>query len=232
MTTKHQKCVEIMYAKKTGELLDELWEVEPSPDEVSWPDLIVTTELGKFGLEVRELYLDELSKGSEKKAIENNNMKNINNLASAYYKTTRSSIKADFLGDIGRHDQLLNALIRGVEQLSEFEQKRLEPYNGCVIYIRRLPDQLREYKRWNYVSDKVGRVSNIDKDVIDRAIVRKAKNLPKYTKRISDVRLLLVSDRIYNSGKARLMNDIICDARGFRNVYYLSYPEAVWQLSS
>lgn len=232
MTTKHQKCDEIMYAKKTGELLNELWKVEPSPDEISWPDLIVTTELGKFGLEVRELYLDESSNGSGKKAIENNNMKNINNLANAYYKTTHSSIKAGFWGDIGRHDQLLNALIRGVEQLSEFEQKRLEPYNGCVIHIRRLPDQRGEYKIWNYVSDKVGWVSKIDQKVIEMAIVEKAKNLPKYAKKISDVRLLLVSDRIFNSGKARIANDIICDACGFNKVYYLSFPEEVWPVSS
>jgi hypothetical protein len=232
MTTKHQKSLEIIYAKKTGELLGESWKViEPSPDEVSWPDLIVTTELGKFGLEVREIYLDESSKGSTKKSNEKNNLKNIKNLADSYYKTNCSSIKADFWGDIGHHDQLLNAIIREVEQLSEFEQKRIEPYNGCVIYIRRLPDQLGEYKRWNYVSDKVGWVSNIDKDIIDRVIVGKAKNLPKYAKKISDVRLLLVSNRIFNSGKAHFDNDIICDARGFNNVYYLSYPEAAWQLS-
>ena len=232
MTTKHQKSLELIYAKKTGELLGESWKVEPSPDEVSWPDLIVTTELGKFGLEVREIYLDESSKGSTKKANEKNNLKNIKKLADAYYKINCTSIKADLLGDIGHHDKLLNAIIRGVPQLSEFEQKRIEPYNGCVIYVRRLPDQLGEYKRWNYVSDKVGWVSNIDKDLIDRAIDEKAKNLPKYANNISDVRLLLVSNRIFNSGKACLEDDITCDTRGFNNVYYLSYPEAAWKLSS
>lgn len=232
MTTKYQKSLEIIYAEKTGELLDELWEVEPSPEEASWPDLIVTTELREFGLEVRELYLDESNRESAKKAIENNNMKNINNLANAYYKTTRSSIKADFLGDIGHHDQLFNVLTREVKQLSEFEQKRLEPYNGCIIYILRLPDRLGEYKRWNYVSDKVGWVSKIDQKVIEMAIVEKAKKLPKYAKKISDVRLLLASNRIFNSGKARIAHDIICDACGFNKVYYLSYPVEVWQINS
>ena len=234
MTTEHQKSLEIMYAKKAGELLDESWEVEPSPNEVSYPDLIVTAESGKFGLEVSEVYLDESSKGSTKKAYEKNNLKNIKNLASTYYKTTGSSINVKFLGDcnIGRNNQLLNAIIGEVKHLSEFEQKRIEPYNGCAIYIRRLPDQLGEYKKWSYVSDRVGWVSNIDKDVIDRVIVRKAKNLQKYAKKISDVRLLLVSDRIYNSGKARLVSDIICDACGFSRVYYLSYPEAIWQLTA
>lgn len=232
MTTEHQKSIEIMYAKKASELLDEAWKVKPSLDEVSWPDLIVTTELGEFGLEVREIYLDESSKGSAKKANEENNLKKIKKIADAYYATTCFSIKANFLGDIGHHDRLLNAIMREVKQLSEFEQKRIEPYNGSVIYIRRLPDQLGEYKKWKYVSDIVGPVSNIDKDVINMAIDRKAKNLQKYAKKISDVRLLLVSDRIYNSGKARLKNDILCDARGFNKVYYLSYPETIWQLNS
>lgn len=232
MTTEHKKSLEMIYAKKTGELLGESWKVEPSPDEVSWPDLIVTTELGKFGLEVREIYLDESSKGSDNKAIEKNKSKNIINLANAYYKVNCHSIKVDLLGDVGRHDQLLDAITREVPHLSEFEQKRIEPYNGCVIYVRRLPDQLGEYKRWNYVSDKVGWVRNIDKDVIDRVIVGKAKNLSKYAAIISDVRLLLVSDRIFNSGKARLEHDITCDTHGFNSVYYLSYPEEAWKLSS
>lgn len=232
MTRKHQKELEKIYAMKAGELLDETWNVEPSPDEASWPDPIVTTELGKFGVEVREIYLDESIKGSTRKANEKNNLKNIKKSADAYYKVNCSSIKADLLGNIEHHDRLLKAIIAEVPQLSEFEQKRIEPYSGCVIYIRKLPDQLGEYKRWNYVSDKVSWVSNMDKDVIDRAIVEKAKNLSKYTEKISDIRLLLVSDRIYNSGKARLMNEITFNARSFNKIYYLSYPDEVWQLTT
>ncbi|MEX2493895.1 MAG: hypothetical protein WD425_19300 [Nitrospirales bacterium] len=232
MTTQNQKSLELIYAKEAGVLLDESWEVEPSPDEVNWPDLMVTTELGEFGLEVREIYLDESSKGSTKKANENKNLKKIQKLADAYYKANYSSIKADLLGDIGHHDKLLNVIAMEVPQLSEFEQKRIEPYDGCVIYFLRLPDQLGKYKRWNYVSDKVGWVSGIDKDIIDRAIVGKAKNLPKYAKNISDVRLLLVSNMQFNSGKALLEGNMTCDTLGFNIVYYLSYPEAAWKLNS
>lgn len=231
MTTEHQKSLEMIYAKKTGELLGETWNVEPSPDEVSWPDLIVTTEAEKFGLEVREIYLDESSKGSTKKAKEKNNLKNIKKLADAYYNANRISIKADLLGNIGQQNQLLDAITRVVPRLSEFEQKRIEPYSGCVVYIRRLPDQLGEYKRWNYVSDKVGWVSNMDKDVIDRAIDGKAVKLPKYATKISDIRLLLVSDRIFNSGNVYVEDDFTCETRGFNSVYFLLYPEAVWKKS-
>jgi hypothetical protein len=230
MTTQHQKSLELIYAQKAGLLLNESWDVAPSPDEVSWPDLMVTTESGNFGLEVREIYLDESSKGSTKKANEKNNLKNIQKLANAYYKSNCSAIRVNLLGDIGHHDKLLSSITKEAPQLSEFEQKRIEPYNGCVIYVWRLPDQLGEYKRWNYVSDKVGFVRNIDKDIIERVIFEKAKNLQKYTKNVSDVRLLLVSDRLFNSGKAQLNDDIICDTFGFNMVYYLSYPETAWKL--
>ena len=232
MTSQHQKSLELIYAKRTGELLKESWDVAPSPDEVSWPDLMVTTEFGKFGLEVREIYLDESSKGSTKKANEKNNLKNIQKLADAYYKSNCSAIRVNLLGDIGHHDKLLSAITKEVSQLPEFEQKKIEPYNGCVIYVLRLPDQLGEYKRWNYVSDTVGFVSNINKDFIDRAVVGKAKNLQKYAKNISDIRLLLVSDGLFNSGKARLKDNIICNTYGFNFIYYLSYPESVWKLNS
>jgi hypothetical protein len=96
MTTQNQKQLEIIYAKKASELLGEPWKIEPSPDELSWPDLIVTTDLGKFGLEVREIYLDESSKGSTKKANEQHNLKNIKKLADDYYKAITPPSKPTF----------------------------------------------------------------------------------------------------------------------------------------
>ncbi len=230
MTTKHQKNFEVIYAKKAGELLRETWSVEPSHDETNWPDLIVTTELGEFGLEVREIYPDESIKGSKRKDNERNNQKNIKKLADDYYKANCLSIKVKFLGDISRFDQLLKAIIDEVLQLSVSEQKRIVPYNGCVIYIRKLPEKSREYKKWEYVPDKVGWVRNTDKNIIDMAIVKKAKNLKKYTKKISDIRLLLVSNRIYNSGKDCLMNEVTFNGRGFNRIYYISYPYKAWEL--
>jgi hypothetical protein len=232
MTTQLQKSLELIYAKRTGELLNESWNIAPSPDEVSWPDLMVTTEMGKFGLEVREIYLDESSKGSTKKANEKNNLKKIKKLANAYYNSNCSAIRVNLLGDIGHHDKLLSSITNEASQLSEFEQKRIEPYNGCVIYVWRLSDQLGEYKRWNYVSDQVGFVPDINIDIIERVIFEKAKNLQKYSKNISDVRLLLVSDGLFNSGKAHLKNNIICNTYGFNFIYYLLYPESVCKLTS
>lgn len=222
----------MIYAKKASDLLGESWKVEPSPDEVSWPDLLVTAENGEFGLEVREIYLDETKRGSIKKANENSNLQIIQKLANTYYKSNSHPIKTSLLGNITHHDRMLCTITSTVPQLSELEQKRIEPYGGCIIYIRRLPDHLGEYKRWDYVSDKVGWVSNVNKEVIDRAISLKAKKLSKYETNLSDIRLLLVSDRIFNSGKAWMADNITFDNHGFKIVYYLSYPESVRELSS
>lgn len=232
MTKEHQKIREENYAKKAGDLLGESWKLRPSPNEVSWPDLLVTTEREEFGLEVREIYLDEAKKGSIKKANENNNLKIIQELANSYYKSNPLPIEVRLLGDITNFDQILYTITNNVLRLSIFEQKRIEPYSGCIVYIQRIPDQLGEYKRWDYISDKVGWVSNVDKEVIDRAIALKAKKLSKYAINISDIRLLLVSDKIFNSGKARMTDDITFDSHGFKIVYYLSYPESVRKLSS
>ena len=232
MTRQDQKVSEINFAKKAGELLDELWEIEASIDEINWPDLIVTTKSGKFGLEVREIFLDELKKGSMKKAKEKNNFKIIDNLAGIYYSDNYPSIKVNFLGNITHKDELLNTIKENALQLSESEQKRIEPYNGCVIYVSRLPDRLGKYKKWGYLSDKVGWVRDIDKKVIDKFIIEKAMSLPKYKRKISDVRLLLVSNRIYNSSRACLTDKITCDTHGFNDIYYLSYPETIYRLNS
>ena len=230
MTTRQQKDLEIRYAKKAGGLLGESWKVKSSPNEASWPDLVVTIESKKFGLEVREIYLDEYRKGSAKKASEQKNLRKIEKLANAYYNKNSTPIIVDFLGDIGQHDKLLNAITKEVGQLSEWDKKRIEPYRDCVIYIQKLPDQCVEYAEWYYVSDRVGWVRDMDTATINNAISEKAKNLPKYTQKIQDVRLLLVSDREHNSGNARLTNDIICDSCGFTNVYYLLYPNKIVQL--
>ncbi len=232
MTRHHQKELELIYAEKAAELLNEFWEIEPSPNETSWPDLLVKIESETFGLEVREIYLDESRKGSTKKAYEKMNLKNIQKLADAYYNTNYPPIKVDLLGNIEAHDKLLNAIISEVSQLKKLEQRRIELYSNCVIYLRRLPNNMNKYKRWNHISDKVGLVRNIDEDIIKRVILKKSKKLSKYSKNISDVRLLLVSNRIFNSGKTQLNSEITFDRCGFNTIYYLSYPETVWKLNN
>ena len=234
MTKEYQKNTEIFYAENTGELLGELWKVESAPDEENWPDLLVSTGKEKFGLEVREIYLDETNKGSIKKADESENRKKIQELASLYYKRNLTPIKVDILGDLSDPKKILSSIINSVHKLSTFGQKKIDIKDDCTIFIDRLPDQMGEYKMWNYITDKVGWVESINKETIDKFITMKAKKLEKYSKNITDVRLLLVGDRFYNSGRSKLPygDDLKFDKQGFTEVYYLSYPESVIKLKS
>lgn len=232
MTTTLQKQLEIAYATKAGELLNASWQVEAAPDEVNWPDLIVRAASGKFGLEVREIYLDETKGGSAKKARESYNRELITELARAYYACSSIPIKVNVLGYIDRQEHLARVLSDEASHLSVFDQIRLEPYDGCVAYVTRLPEQFQNYRWWTYIDDQVGWIASLDKDLLQRVIAQKAKRLVKYRSHISDVRLLIVSNRIYNSGKASLTSEMLCNANGFTSVYYLSYPETVWTITS
>jgi len=232
MTRRYQKYTELAYAKKAGELFGEIWKVETTPDERDWPDLIVSTGKEKFGLEVREIYLDETEKGSLKKVDESKNRKIIQELANSYYKSNSAPIKVDILGNLTDPEKILATIIKSVPQLSVSDQKEIEVEDGCRIYIDRIPDQFGEYKNWNYISDKVGWVETIDKDIINKFITMKAAKLTKYKKNISDVRLLLISDRLNNSGRAKLQDGLKFNKQGFTEVYYLSYPESVKKLIS
>jgi len=230
VTRKQQKNCEIAYAEKAGELLGEQWKIDAPPEEENWPDLLVTTSLHQIGLEVTEIYLDETRKGSQKKAYESKNQKAIETFADSYYDAGGSPVSIQFLGNLDRHNLLPERIIEEVSQLAELERKRIEIARDCVVSILKLPSCSGEYRRWVYVSDRVGYVGRVDKFSFDKVIEKKAKNLPKYTANVSEVALLMVSNRIFNSGKFRLDGSTLCDPRGFCSVFYLSYPEEAWRL--
>lgn len=230
MTRSAQKQREIAYAVKAGELLEEEWQVDLPPDESNWPDLVITGRLGAFGLEVRELYLDETTKGSPKKAREAHSRRAMHDLARAYYRDNSAPISVQLLGRIPADDEVLRLLANETKRLRTWEQRRIDVGSGCVAYMRKLPDSCRNYSTWHFASNHVGWVATIDKRLLEDIIIGKAARLGRYRKHIPDVRLLIVSDRLYNSGMARLSAPMKCHPRGFDAVYYLSFPETVWRI--
>jgi hypothetical protein len=213
-------------------LLNQSWQVQPTSDEVNWPDLFVTEETCTFGLEVREVYIDETTGGSPKKALEAHNRKSIAALAKDYYMRSSVPIKLNLLGGAGEEQDLLHLLADEAARLCVWERKRFEAGDGCVAYVTRLPEEFQGYSRWTSVSDQVGWVVTIDQALLESVIKKKAEKLEKYRENISDVRLLIVSDRIYNSGKARTASTIQCQSYGFSAVYYMSFPEEALQIVS
>jgi hypothetical protein len=231
MTTNYQKRIEEFYALKLAELLKEDWKIKTAPDEVSWPDLLVAYNGKNFGLEVREIYLDESRKGSPKRAKETFHIKQVKLICEQYYKTTGIPILAKFLGSIENVERIVSC-ITSMQPLNDFEQIKLEPYLGSVVFVTKLPDSCAKYDRWIYVSDRVGWVSKLDIELIESKILEKARKLQKYSKNIDDVRLLLVSNSELNSGKHQIPDVNELDTQGFKEVYILKYPDRVSVIGS
>ena len=84
------------------------------------------------------------------------------------------------------------------------------------------------HNRWFRVNDGVGWVNSNPAPVIARAVAKKTGLLPKYREAVGgDVRLLLVANRLFASGKLQVVDEATVDTEGFRVVYFLSYPESV-----
>ena len=64
--------------------------------------------------------------------------------------------------------------------------------------------------------------------IITDAIKKKSNELDRYRSAAgADVRLLLVADRIHNSGKLMLDDTATLDTQGFHAIYVFPYPEHV-----
>ena len=81
---------------------------------------------------------------------------------------------------------------------------------------------------WYSVSDRTGWVDRWPSAKIAEAIEKKAKELDRYRMAAGpDIRLLVVANRMHNSGKLMLEGPIQLSHGGFQRVYFFSYPESV-----
>jgi hypothetical protein len=80
---------------------------------------------------------------------------------------------------------------------------------------------------WFCVNHRVGWVDRNPLPIMD-AIKKKSNELERYRAAAGpDIRLLLVADRIQNSGKLMLDDTIVLDTQGFQAVHLFPYPESV-----
>jgi hypothetical protein len=82
---------------------------------------------------------------------------------------------------------------------------------------------------WYSVNHRVGWVDRNPMQRIAEAVGKKAKGPPRYRAAVGsdDIRLLMVADRINNSGKMELAEHASLDVQGFQVVYFFPYPETV-----
>lgn len=230
MTRQRQKEEEKAFVKRAGDLLGENWNILEPPDEHEWPDLLVETDTGSFGIEVRKLYTDESTKGSPNRTAESLRIQQLNKVAALYYKNGSPAIRVQFYGNPENPTGLANDLASTVYSMKIWEQKKITYNCQQRMYVTRLPIEFGKYTRWIIVSDRVGFVGVIESSIVQRVIHEKSENLERYQAHIKDIRLLLVSDRTFNSGKNSFSNIDKLKTEGFDHVYLLSFPDELSQI--
>jgi hypothetical protein len=219
------KVQERIYAERAIKLLAADWTLSDIPEPL---DFEVRAGSYRFGLEVRQVFAGgEETYGSPLKRNESINSRLISSLAKRYYAAGGRPVAAQILGNIS------NANIDEVAQFMSDNAPAVHwestafPIDEIQVYMTTLPSSLDGYSRWTIDSGHVGWARNITNDELQAAVDQKRGNLPLYKAKYLDIDLVLVADRDSNSGRLLHADGISVDNPGFRNVYFLSYPNSI-----
>lgn len=228
MTQSSQKEGERFFVEKAAELLGKRWCLGLDREN---PDFIVTEGEQQFGVEVCEIFTGPLSKaGSHMKRKESETQRAVNNLRREYEKTGGIPLIVKFVGDLC--DENMKAVLPALNAMN----LSTTPFgHRDVIEVEKGMAKLRVHvtralqANWFSVNDRAGWVDRNPIARIAKEIKKKSKKLPRYREcaGLNDIRLLVVANRIMNSGKLSLQGCPALDVRGFQVVYFLSYPESV-----
>jgi hypothetical protein len=223
MTRPLEKERERFFVERTAELLGKAWSLDPGEH----PDFIVTEPTQRFGLEVAQIFTGKQSRaGSEMKRGESDAQRAVDALRGDYEAITNIPLSVRLVGDMCSENMAtvvpaLVAMDLSTRPIGHHEV--VEAGKGLRVHVTRAFNA-----DWFSVDHRVGWVDRYAiKHIADR-IKEKAEKLPLYIKTAGpDIRLLIVADRIHNSGKLMLGQPAALDMRGFQGMYFLSYPETV-----
>lgn len=216
-----QKEYERYYAQQAASKLKESWSLR----DHETPDFMVTTPTGIFGLEVVECHIGTKSKrkGSRQRAFERENDRWLKSIREAVETKLSVPLTVQYIGPASQEarDDILASIAEEMletkERLYSFERR----VRGGKLFVT-----VGVHPVWTFIQNQVGWVSR-DGAFLQREIDAKAAKLDAYRVHARDVRLLVLADRIYNSGKLELPEDFRPDLRGFDAVYFFSTPVSV-----
>lgn len=200
---------------------------EPDP-----PDFLLDTGDGILAVEVTQLYKDEGPRGSPVRAAEGERLEFLRNLAGEYYSQSGKPllVKAMLPGIpaptaiASVAAQLHQCRPKVAWETSEFEAPVSSP-GEARFYIRALPDEAGPYSRWECSTDAVGWVRALSHELIAERIQQKATRLQAYLKTADRAMLLLVADRLLNSGKLDFSpTGTLLPSCGFWEVHLVLFP--------
>jgi len=232
-----KKRKESAHVERLAKLLNADWRIQVPSDERIAPDFIVTESTGSFGLEHTQVFKDALdrSAGSQMKSAESRRQSRLTGIGVSVsaamgfpikllVSSERKYVDEDhFAFDDCSNEQLEAAVLSSNLKSHELNEPplKIETRGVTIFASRRLRNEVE------FIQDRVGFVG-WGEGALKAAIAAKSAKLPKYrSEGLVDIRLLVVSDRLFNSGKLNLTHDAVVDRMGFDIVYFLSYPDEV-----
>lgn len=218
---RHQstKLFEQGSAFQTSLKLGESWKLEPRES----PDFLVKTANGCFGLEVTQCQIGpRRRKSSQMREAESARQHWLNGVRADYEAQGGAKLNCKYWGDTTEEARaiLIEALLTN-DFTGPVEAKKLGSDGGARLLAFETPNT-----HWEMPVDRAGETSR-DGSYLQRVIDEKAGKLEKYREACAEVRLLVVADQIYNSGRLLLEPDFQPDLRGFDAVYFFAYPRTV-----
>jgi hypothetical protein len=190
------------------------------------PDFIIAQGDHHFGLDVSDVFTGPQSEaGSAMKRAESHMHRTLNDLRLEYEAATAINLHVSFVGRVEPTTTVgvVPALIALNLASKPLGYRTVIDTNlGLRVHV------MKGYRsEWYSVMDRVGWVDRSPQKLIADAIELKSKKLLRYQAAVGpDVRLLVVADATYNSGKMRLQEGQKFDFHGFEAVYFFPYPEA------
>ncbi len=210
------------------------------PDDREKPDFLIRKNGSVLGLEVTQMFKDcTASGGSKMREKEARRSNLLDRVATRYYALDRSiPIRVNALFDDlheSEVDEIVATLRNVAMTLNVWEDRRVSLRrvslrdSQAILYIRRLPDECSEYRRWNCPTNTIGGEREIKyvADPIRKRIAEKARKAAGWDVGLHNTILLIVADYNYNSGRFNIDQPLECDPCGFAAIYFGTFPDKV-----
>ena len=218
---------ERFFAEEAAKLMGKTWSLGPDREH---PDFFVTDGAQQFGLEVCEIFTGRQGRaGSAMKEIESNTQRAVDALRREYESITNLPLIVKLVGDVCAENLSLVVPALVAEDLAskpDTYRAKIDLNTGlraglCVYVTKALRPN------WFIMRDRVGWEYRNPMPRIAEAIKTKSRELPRYRADVGsdDIRLLIVANRINNSGKFMLEEQAQFNLEGFTVVYFFLYPE-------
>jgi hypothetical protein len=224
VTRPLKKSRERFLTQEAAKLMGKTWDFGPDREH---PDFLVTEGTRQFGLEVSEVFMGSQDRaGSAMKKIESDSQGVLNTLRRDYETNANIPLTVKFVGD------MCDANMATVVPALFAADLTSKPIGHHFIHDTGTGLRVHVTKAfrsdWYTINHRAGFVDRNPTGILAEAIAKKSKELSRYRAAIgADIRLLLVADRIHNSGKLTLEERVSLDLSGFNAVYFYSRPENV-----